>query len=322
MRKLTHSSDRIVRSVQRQVQEQAKELARRVPWPVLLETRNQYLEWQEFYYWARSIIECEQRVPDWLKRRLEEMCPGLIKPKTPRRLKNQGDARLAIGLGAWIDEHVFGFAAKAGWLPAVTFYAVRDPRFSKVSRYWSESVKNWREVKAREYPSLDEWRREAQRCDETIDLLPKIRKQRECFKLVQSERLANAVSSYIDWEAFAYWTRPAFEQELPLLPEVASAIDERCPGFAAFNATATNGRERLASVWDRLMPWIGDHFFQQPKNEGWFDAILISVRMHPRSIRTIEYADHCEEVWKGELPVPYPLFEAWRQDADRYVECS
>lgn len=320
MRKLTHPADRIVRRLQRQAQERAQELARQVPWQILLETRNQYLEWQEFYYWARSIIECEERLPDWLERRLQEMCPGFIGSEAHLRSKQGAGLSLALSLEKWIDEHIFGFAARAGWLPAVTFYAVREPRCGKVSRHWSESVKSWRKVRPREYPSFDEWRRAAQSCDETIDLLPKIRKQHECFKLVQSERLADAVSRYIDWEAFANWTRPALDQGPPLLREVASAIDERCPGFLDWNATAINGRGQLASEWDRLLLWIVDHFFQDAKTEGWFDAILVSVRMHPRSIRTIEYADHCEEVWKGELPVPYPSFEVWRQDADRYVE--
>lgn len=44
------------------------------------------------------------------------------------------------------------------------------------------------------------------------------------------------------------------------------------------------------------------------------------LRSHPSSRHPDkEYADHCEEVWKGDLPTPYPSFETWRRDADRYV---
>jgi len=46
------------------------------------------------------------------------------------------------------------------------------------------------------------------------------------------------------------------------------------------------------------------------------------VRSHPRAIRTMEYADHCDEVWISELPSPYPSFEDWRRDADSYVELT
>ena len=70
------------------------------------------------------------------------------------------------------------------------------------------------------------------------------------------------------------------------------------------------------------MLWIADHFFQDAQTEGWFDAILIQVRSHPRAIRTMEYADHCDEVWISELPSPYPSFEDWRRDADSYVELT
>ena len=68
------------------------------------------------------------------------------------------------------------------------------------------------------------------------------------------------------------------------------------------------------------MLWIADHFFQDAKNEGWFDAIFLQARSHPRAIRTMEYADHCDEVWSSQTPEPYPSFEDWRRDADAYVD--
>ena len=39
-----------------------------------------------------------------------------------------------------------------------------------------------------------------------------------------------------------------------------------------------------------------------------------------RAIRTMEYADHCDEVWSSEMPSPYPAFEGWRKEADSYVD--
>jgi hypothetical protein len=68
------------------------------------------------------------------------------------------------------------------------------------------------------------------------------------------------------------------------------------------------------------MRWIADHFFRDAKTEGWFDAILAQVRSHPRVIRTMEYADHCDERWSSKMPEPYPSFENWRREADSYVE--
>lgn len=308
--------------VQRQAQERAAELARHVPWQVLLETRNQYLEWQEFYYWARSILESEEAVPEWLAGELNQMCPGFLaaeKGKATRIAKHAESA--AIRLGEWIDNQIFAFAEKGGWLPAVTFYAVREPRYQRAATCWSESVNKWRATKPDRYPSLDGWRLNAATCDESTHLLPEIRKQRECFKLVDPARLKDAASSHIDWEAFAYWSRPALEGEF-VVDEVAGELNARCPGFLEFNARERTRDGELPKDWQRLMLWIRDHFFQEAKTEGWYDAIVISAGIHPRAIRTMEYADHCDGLWNGNLPMPYPPFEVWRGEADRYVDTA
>jgi len=320
LRNRAHRFGELTSRVQRQAQERAAELARHVPWQVLLETRNQYLEWQEFYYWVRSIIESEGAIPEWLAGKLNEMCPGFLTSQKGKAAGRAKDAEsVAIRLGEWIDDQIFAFAEKGGWLPAVTFYAVREPRYQRASTCWSESVNKWRTTKPDRYPSLDEWRLNAATCDESAHLLPEVRKQRECFKLVDSARLADAVSRYIDWEAFAYWARPVLEQE-SVVDVVVRELDARCPGFRDFDARERTRHGELPGGWQRLMLWIRDHFFQEAKTEGWYDAIVISAGIHPRAIRTREYADHCDEVWMGGSPAPYPSFESWRRDADRYVE--
>jgi len=62
-----------------------------------------------------------------------------------------------------------------------------------------------------------------------------------------------------------------------------------------------NAREQDSSGasedWPRLMLWIADHFFQDAKAEGRFDAILIQVRSYQRAIRTMEFSDHRSKVW-------------------------
>src|SRR5579859_4796166 len=109
MRNRAHDFEELTSRVQRQAQERAAKLARRIPWPVLLETRNQYLEWQEFYYWARSIMESEECIPYWLGRRLDEMCPGFLGRERNHLAKAPKEAALApVRLGQWIDEHIFG----------------------------------------------------------------------------------------------------------------------------------------------------------------------------------------------------------------------
>lgn len=306
--------------VQRHAHERAAEEARRIPWQVLLAARNQYLDWQEFYYWARSIMESDHGIPVVLANKLAELCPGFLEAENEYVAKRPKEASLApIRLGQWIDERIFGFANRGGWLFAITFYAVREPRYQRASACWSESVKKWRKAKPAEYPTFEQWRSEAAGCDETAQLLPEVRKERTCFKLVDPERLAQAVSRFIDWEAFAYWARPALEGSASLPGKVADELNSRCPGFVEFNVKQRVADKRLPHDWDRLMLWIGEHFFQDAMAEGWYDAILISARIHPRAIRTMEYFEHCDDIWNSDLPVPYPSFETWRRDADLYL---
>ena len=251
------------------------------------------------------------------------MCPGFLaaeKDKTARHAKNAGGS--AIRLGEWVDDQIFAFAGRGGWLPAVTFYAVREPRYQRASTCWSESVQRWRISRPPRYPSLEQWLLDAAKCDESARLSPEVGAQRECFKLVDSARLTEAVSRYIDWEAFAYWARPALEHEQSNVQEVARELNARCPGFARLRAKERTRRGEAANEWQGLMLWIGDHAFPDAKAEGWYDAIVISAGIHPRAIRTMEFADHCEEVWDGQLPVPYPSFEIWRRHADQYVDIS
>jgi hypothetical protein len=323
LQKQTHRSRELAFHDQQQARERAAEAARRIPWRVLLEARNQYLEWQEFYHWARSIMESEECIPDWLAKRLDEMCPGFLGGEKQHLGKAPKEAVLApVRLGHWIDEHIFGFAQQAGWLPAITYYAVRESRYQRASVCWSETVEKWRKAKPAEYPSLEQWVAQAARCDDTKRLLPEIRKEREGFGVVEPSRLTEAVSRYIDWEALAYWARAALEHGRPVLNEVARELDGRCPGFLEFEAREDHQGRRMPRDWDHFMVWISDHFFQDAKAGRWYDAVVLAARMHPRAIRTMEYADHCDEVWKGGLPEPYPSLEAWRRDADRYVDVA
>ena len=124
---------------------------------------------------------------------------------------------------------------------------------------------------------------------------------------MQPDRLCEAAARYIDWEAFAYWARPALERESRLPAEVASNLN--LDALGSETQTSKRGNEIPEVIhkhWQRLMLWIADHCFQDAQTEGWFDAILVHVRSHPRAIRTMEYADHCDELWSSESPTPYP----------------
>jgi len=117
--------------LQRAARERADDEARRIPWQRLQETRNQYIDWQEFYLWVRSILEVEDRIPDWLVEILNALVPGFIETEGARTPKAVKTRPLALRLEDWIEDHVFGFAKQEGSFFASTYYAIRDPRYQR-----------------------------------------------------------------------------------------------------------------------------------------------------------------------------------------------
>ena len=307
--------------LQRAARQRADEEARRIPWQRLLDTQNQYIDWQEFYFWVSLDPRSRRRHSDWLAEILNDRCPGFLeteKALTPKAAKTRP---LVLRLEDWIEDHVFGFAKQEGSFFAISYYAIRDPRYQRAEVCWSECVEDGAKLRPVRYPSFEEWTALAEKCDETAHLVAGERKARASAKLADPGRLSEAAARYIDYEALAYWARPALEGGSELPPEVVCELERRCPGYldARLKACARASRG-AAQDWEHLMLWVGDRFFQHAKAEGWFDAVLIQVRSHPRAIRTMEYADHCDEVWISELPSPYPSFEDWRRDADSYVD--
>jgi hypothetical protein len=312
-----HSTARL----QRTARERADEQARRIPWQRLHEVRNQYIGWQEFYLWVRSIVEVEGQIPDWLSQILNDRCPGFLQTGKESTSKAAKTRPLPLRLEDWMDDQIFGFAKEEGWFSAVTYYAIRDPRYQRAEVCWSRCVEKWKKAKPIRYPSFEEWKALAEHCDETAHLVAGERKPRASAKLVDPERLSEAVVRYMDYEALACWAGHALESVSEPPAIILCELERRCPGYLQ-SAPEPLARKKSGAArdWEHLMLWIGDHFFQDAKAEGWFEAILVRARSHPRAIRAMEFADHCDELWGSEMPNPYPAFDDWRRNADSYVE--
>jgi hypothetical protein len=110
--------------LQRITRERADDQARRIPWQRLYDARNQYIDWQEFYLWVRSILEVENRIPEWLAETLNDRAPGFLESENQLTPKAAKGRPLPLRLEDWIDDHIFGFAKQEGWFNAIAFYAV------------------------------------------------------------------------------------------------------------------------------------------------------------------------------------------------------
>ena len=199
---------------------------------------------------------CERSVCCWAERRIhptcnlgrcDRRCPGFLKTEKELTPKAARSRPLPLRLEDWIDGHVFGFAKEEGWFNAITYYAIRDPRYQRAEVCWSECIKKWKRTRPLRYPSFEEWKCMAAECDETARLVASEQEARSSSKLVDPDRLSEAVSRYIHWEALAYWTRPALERCPQLPAEVVCELEQRCPGFLEANLKARERDSRGAS---------------------------------------------------------------------------
>jgi hypothetical protein len=209
--------------VQRIARHRADEEARRIPWQRLLETRNQYIDWQESNLWVRSVFETAKKLLAWLAQVLGERkrCPGLVINSAKPPVCGQP---LSIRLEDWIKANVFAFTKRKGWFSAITNYAIRDPRYQGAEVCWAECVRKWKKAKPIRYPSFEEWKSIAANFDRTARLSTGARLLHSPSKCVDPETLAQAVSRLIDWQAFAYWARPALEHRSQIIAGATATV--------------------------------------------------------------------------------------------------
>ena len=130
----------------------------------------------------RSVLEIENRIPHWLIQILNECCPGFVENEKKLMSKAAKNRLLPLRLEDWIDDQVFGFAKEGGWFSAVTFYAIREPRYQRAEVCWSECVERFKKARRLRYPTFEEWKLMAEQCDPTARLLPELRKRLACMR--------------------------------------------------------------------------------------------------------------------------------------------
>jgi len=129
---------------------------------------------------------------------------------------------------------------------------------------------------------------------------------------VAPQRLSEAISNYIEWQAFAYWVRSIRDAEGRISPMMKATLEVRCPGFLAL---PSRRREAPVSWWFRLISWIDEHIFGYAKAEGWSHALGYYAVRDSRYDQIESYWRHCEQTWKCSRPTALPTFEEWREAA-------
>ena len=128
-----------------------------------------------------------------------------------------------------------------------------------------------------------------------------------------TDRLAHAISEYIEWRSFSFWARLIIEIEGCVSETMQAVLDSRCPGFLdyAANYGEEHPRER-EFFWLRLVEWIDNEVFRFTREEGWSHALGFYAARDPRLDKIREYWTLCDDRWKETRPAAIPSYEEWR----------
>ena len=280
----------------------------RTPWRNLADACEQMIEWRSFALWVRAIIGAERSLQQWLRKAIDQRCPGFLEGRS-----NTDDVdSLWLDLTTWIDEHLFTAARAGGWIEALHYYSGRDPRSEQIWQCWEHTEAAWRDQRPTRYPTADEWHQDAQKLQVPHDA--------ECARSAPSDhRFPRLVAEYIEWEAFAFWVRLVVEREPAIPSRVAAVIEQRCPGFLGQLGSKNRGRVDCSTwLWRRLLAWIESHTLSDATRPSSLEAVRDAARTHLRGERITEYWADCSSRWRKDPPASIPRFEEWLRAADAY----
>lgn len=266
-----------------------RDQALRVPWQELASACGQLAQWRSFSLWVRAIVDTERRLPAWLAAAIEHRCPAFL-----QSLRTGTDLQsLWLDLDEWVDFHFFSEAIHGGWIQALHYYYGRQPIGEFIWQHWTRMEEEWRARKPAEYPTFDQWQAQ-----------------------IAARQVPAGTAAYVEWEAFALWTRVLIEAAREIPPVVRTAVETRCPGFEKHVKAL---RDKPCSdpgwLWEQLRAWIEQHFFGPELKDESIDALRRAAHRTLRSERVADYwASH-----KQSAGGPLPTYELWLADADAFV---
>lgn len=119
---------------------------------------REYLEWEAFSLWIRAIMDSSRRPPACVMEALRKRCPGFLPNEQAPPKVRQGDSDpLLLRFLGWVHSNIFAKAKRGGWLDALVYHSVRDPRSQQTWAYSEHCEREWKKKRPRPYPSFDRW---------------------------------------------------------------------------------------------------------------------------------------------------------------------
>jgi len=134
--------------------------------------------------------------------------------------------------------------------------------------------------------------------------------------LVAPDRLAQAITEFIEWRAFSYWVRLTVETQGFVSDSTSQILQKRCPGFLEYAAAYAKEHPREPEfLWLRLLEWTDEKMLNGATAEGWRHALGYNATRDPRMDQLRSHWKQCRRMWKLQPPEPFPDFESWREVA-------
>jgi len=124
----------------------------------------QYVDWEAFTYWARSLLEADTILPVAVVEELQRRCPGFLEcdHELRRSLPLEAYTRRWRALLEWGEHRFFTDAKQEGWFDVLVFYARAHPRSVRTVDYWVFYWDAyWSDKPLDRYPSFQRWREAA-----------------------------------------------------------------------------------------------------------------------------------------------------------------
>jgi hypothetical protein len=124
----------------------------------------QYMEWEAFTYWLRSLLESDTRFPETVTRVVQHRCPGFLESDKERRstLSPENYTQRWKALLEWGEERFFTEVRREGWFDTLQVYVRAHPRSIRTIDYWVFYWdEHWSTRPLDTYPSFQEWRQSA-----------------------------------------------------------------------------------------------------------------------------------------------------------------
>jgi hypothetical protein len=116
----------------------------------------QYVEWEAFAYWVRTVVEVVRSLPNDVAGELNRRCPGFLNAEGDSLTSTDSTGFFRV-LIAWVESHAFSEIKHTTWIESIRAYARQHVRAERIVEYWAVCGSRWQRNPPATFPSFEAW---------------------------------------------------------------------------------------------------------------------------------------------------------------------